>query len=63
VFLIQSTQNRDSRVVHLKLDELIRALRDARNNLVHLEDLSDEQLERLEKEFSKLRRRSEAIRD
>jgi low affinity Fe/Cu permease len=63
VFLIQSTQNRDARVVHLKLDELLRALKDARNSLVHLEDLSDEQLERLEKEFSSLRRRSPASDD
>jgi low affinity Fe/Cu permease len=54
VFLIQSTQNRDAKVVHLKLDELIRAVTAARNHLVHLEDLSDEELEALEKEFQKL---------
>ena len=54
VFLIQSTQNRDAKVVHLKLDELIRAVTSARNNLVHLENLSDEELEALEKEFQKL---------
>jgi low affinity Fe/Cu permease len=44
VFLIQNTQNRDAKAVHLKLDELIRALKDARNELVDLEDLSDEEL-------------------
>ena len=54
VFLIQSTQNRDAKVVHLKLDELIRAVTSARNHLVHLENLSDEELEALEKEFQKL---------
>jgi low affinity Fe/Cu permease len=43
VFLIQNTQNRDAKAVHLKLDELIRALKDARNELVDLEDLSDEE--------------------
>ena len=42
VFLIQNTQNRDSRTVHLKLDELIRSVRHARNEMVGVEDLSDE---------------------
>ncbi|PYJ69764.1 MAG: hypothetical protein DME76_07955, partial [Verrucomicrobia bacterium] len=51
VFLIQNTQNRDAKAVHLKLDELIRALKDARNKLVNLEDLSDEELKKLEKQF------------
>jgi low affinity Fe/Cu permease len=41
VFVIQNTQNRDAKAFHLKLDELIRAVRDARNNLVDLEKLSD----------------------
>src|SRR5690349_6503633 len=44
VFLIQNTQNRDAKAIHLKLDELIRAVKDARNNLVDLEDMSDEEL-------------------
>ena len=57
VFLIQSTQNRDAKVMHLKLDELIRAVTPARNHLVHLENLSDEELEALEKEFQKLHER------
>jgi low affinity Fe/Cu permease len=48
---IQNTQNRDSRAVHLKLDELIRVLKDARNRLLDAEDLSDEELKRLEREF------------
>lgn len=54
VFLIQSTQNRDAKAMHLKLDELIRALKAARTSLVHLEELSDEELGRLEDEFRSL---------
>ena len=44
VFMIQNTQNRDAKTVHLKLDELIRAIKNARNELVYLEDLPDEEL-------------------
>jgi low affinity Fe/Cu permease len=54
VFLIQNTQNRDAVAIHLKLDELIRALKGARNQLVDLEELSDEQLEQLRREFQRL---------
>ncbi|HEX9298433.1 MAG TPA: low affinity iron permease family protein [Polyangiaceae bacterium] len=54
VFLIQNTQNRDAVAIHLKLDELIRALKGARNQLVDLEELSDEELERLRQEFHRL---------
>ena len=57
VFLIQSTQNRDAKAMHLKLDELIRSVAAARNRLIHLEDLSDDDLNRLEKEFQKLHAR------
>lgn len=56
VFMIQYTQNRDSRAIHLKLDELIRAVDAARNRLVDVEDLPDEDLARLTKEFQQLRR-------
>ena len=55
VFLIQNTQNRDSEAIHLKLDELIRALHTARTSLVDLEDLSDDQLAELREEFQHLR--------
>ena len=63
VFLIQNTQNRDSHALHLKLDELIRSNGDARNRLMGLEDLCDEELEELQSEFNaiakeKLARRS-----
>jgi low affinity Fe/Cu permease len=54
VFLIQNTQNRDAKAIHLKLDELIRAAKGARNTLVDLEDLSDEELKKLHQEFQRL---------
>lgn len=59
VFLIQNTQNRDAKAIHLKLDELIRAAGGARNRLVDLESLSEEELTRLEAEFERLHRRAE----
>ncbi|HEU5089085.1 MAG TPA: low affinity iron permease family protein [Roseiflexaceae bacterium] len=55
VFLIQNAQNRDAKALHLKLDELIRAVEGARNGLVDLEDLTDEELARLQQEFERLR--------
>jgi low affinity Fe/Cu permease len=57
VFLIQNTQNRDARAIHLKLDELIRGTKGSRNLLVDLEECSEEELEQFEKEFRKLRER------
>jgi low affinity Fe/Cu permease len=51
VFLIQNSQNRDSKAFHLKLDELIRGVRGARTILVDLEELSDEELEKMHGEF------------
>jgi len=54
VFLIQNTQNRDSAVLHLKLDELIRVNKSARNRLLDLEGLSEEELGRLKGAFTKL---------
>ena len=59
VFLIQNTQNRDSLALHVKLDELIRAIKNARNELVDLEDLSDEELKSLEEQFRRMRTRAE----
>lgn len=58
VFLIQNTQNRDAKAVHLKLDELISSVHGARNRLVDLEDLSDEELRELQSQFQKLRRQA-----
>jgi low affinity Fe/Cu permease len=55
VFLIQNMQNRDSKAMQLKLDELIRATEQARNHLIHLEAMSDTELEALEKDFQRVR--------
>jgi len=54
VFLIQNTQNREARITQLKLDELIRAIAGARNSLVDMEHMSDEELTRLQSEFEAL---------
>jgi low affinity Fe/Cu permease len=54
VFLIQNTQNRDAKAIHLKLDELIKGVKGARTGLVNLEQLSDSDLEKLHDEFERL---------
>ncbi len=54
VFLIQNTQNRDARAIHLKLDELLKSVHGARTGLVDIEELPDEELESLQEEFKKL---------
>lgn len=56
-FLLQNTQNRDTRALHLKLDELLRSTEGARPGLINLEGLSDEELEQLQREFARLRER------
>jgi len=61
VFLIQNTQNRAERVTSLKLDELLRAMKGARTQLVRLDDMSDEQLRRMQEEFSQLPEASAAL--
>lgn len=55
VFLIQNTQNRDALAIHLKLDELLRGVSGARTHLVNLENLTDEELNELQKEFTRVR--------
>jgi low affinity Fe/Cu permease len=55
VFIIQNTQNRDTKAIHLKLDELLRGVKGARTSMVNLENMSDEELDRLQKEFERLR--------
>lgn len=60
VFLIQNTQNRDAKAIHLKLDELIHAVKGARNQLIDLENLSEAEMERLQKEFKSKRKRAVA---
>ena len=63
VFLIQNTQNRDARALHLKLDELLRAMKKARSRLIDLEDLSEEELNRLQEEFKHLRDEAGATKE
>ena len=58
VFLIQNTQNRDTQEMHLKLDELIRVTKGARNILLDLEEMDDQQLERLRAVYEKLGQRA-----
>ena len=55
VFLIQNTQNRETRIVALKLDELLRGVEGARTGLVELDHMSDEDLELVQQEFSRMR--------
>jgi low affinity Fe/Cu permease len=62
VFLIQNTQNRDAKAMHLKLDELIRAISSARNNLLDLEELGEDELKKLEEDFKRLRDRAASAR-
>ena len=54
VFLIQNTQNRDAKAIHLKLDELLKGVKGARTELIDLEELSDDELEELHKQFKKI---------
>jgi low affinity Fe/Cu permease len=58
VFIIQNTQNRDFKALHLKLDELIRATKGAHRGMINVQDLTDEQLHRLEAAFHRLRKRT-----
>jgi low affinity Fe/Cu permease len=55
VFLIQNSQNRESAALQLKLDELIKSIKEARNELIDVENLSDEELESLQHQFERLR--------
>ena len=62
VFLIQNTQNRDAKALHLKLDELIRSHSPANNDLIDVEKLSDEELDELEKRYEQIRKQCEQRR-
>lgn len=61
VFLIQNTQNRDARAIHLKLDELLRALEQARTSFVDLENMPDDELEQIQAEFRQLHEKHGAL--
>ena len=56
VFLIQNTQNRDARAIHLKLDEVIHAIGKAHDEMIQIETLSDKDLEDLAAHFKRIRR-------
>ena len=60
VFLIQNQQNRDSKAMELKLDEIIRSMKSARDTLIDIEELSDEELDKLEEEFRKFKSKKKA---
>ncbi len=62
VFLIQNTQNRDAKALHLKLDELIRSHHPANDDLIDIQKLSDEELDELEKRYESIRKACEARR-
>lgn len=62
VFLIQNTQNRDARAIHLKLDEIIHSIRKASNDMISIENLSDKELESLAKNYEKIRAEYETRR-
>jgi low affinity Fe/Cu permease len=55
VFLIQNTQNRDARAIHLKLNELIRAMDSARNQMIDIEKLSDLELDEMQATYEKIK--------
>ncbi|HYJ84760.1 MAG TPA: low affinity iron permease family protein [Pyrinomonadaceae bacterium] len=63
VFLIQNTQNRDALAIHLKLDELIKGVTGARTHLVNLENLTDDELTKLQEEFGRLRKKAAKAND
>jgi len=55
VFLIQSTQNRDARAMNLKLNELIRAADNARNQMIDIERLTDQELDEMQAMYERVR--------
>jgi low affinity Fe/Cu permease len=63
VFLIQNTQNRDAEAMHIKLDELIRAIKEAQNSLLDLENLDEEELDRIRRRYEKLAEDARGARD
>jgi low affinity Fe/Cu permease len=57
-----NTQNRDARALHLKLDELLRSIKQARNNLIDLENCTDEEIDQIERQFHALKEREKRER-
>ena len=62
VFIIQNTQNRDARALHLKLDELIRTTQTARNRLIDLENCTDAELDAVQEGFDRVKQRIGEVR-
>jgi len=62
VFLIQNTQNREARALHLKLDEVIRSIKTAHNDMINIENLSDGELAKLAKQYERVREEYETRR-
>jgi low affinity Fe/Cu permease len=63
VFLIQNMQNRETRAINLKLDELLRAISTARNDIIDMENVSDEELEEVEEQFHQIKMRLRSKED
>jgi low affinity Fe/Cu permease len=63
VFLIQNTQNRDSKALHLKIDEIVRALAGAHNSVLDLEDLEDKDLETIHKRYKAMAEKAQSALD
>ena len=59
MFLIQNTQNRDARAIHLKLDEIIKSIDQAQNEMMDIEHLSDNELEKIADKYQKVREECE----
>lgn len=62
VFLIQNTQNRDARAIHLKLDEIIYSIRRAHDEMISIENLSDQELKSMADKYERIRKEYEARR-
>ena len=62
VFLIQNTQNRDARAIHLKLDEIIHSIHTAHNEMIDIEKLPDDELQELSKHYERIRTECERRR-
>ena len=63
VFLIQNMQNRDAKAIHLKLDELLRAVEGARTGMVDLENFTEKELQQLKDQFQRLREKQYEAED
>lgn len=63
IFLVQNTQNRDAKAIHLKIDEIIRAIKGARNNMIDIEDESDQRLKDIHQEFQELSKHTKELEE